>query len=241
MAYYSAEEAKQKLIDELGEDFGNDLNYLKDSYLNMRVSWRFYRSLFGNNKETIDLLNSVSGIFFRYIEQALFEQTILGLCRLTDPIEIGKGAKAKKNLTYRMLEEYLPEGYICAVYVEKLEAVKELGAFARDWRNRRIAHSDYQVIRGESELDEASRKSVQNLLDAIGDLLQFIYQHILHSDILLETTLPLSDEITFLEHLYDASIERGRIAALNEAAVSEKRYKDYIDGPVYPKWLGGNN
>ena len=237
MAGKNPDEVRKELIEKLGEEFGADLFNLQNAYFNVRIEWRFYRSLFGTNKERIDLLNAVSGIFFRTLEVCLFEAVILGLCRLTDPLQSGRGERAKLNMTFRRLENHLLTDEEHQRFTEFLGEIEEASEFARDWRNRKISHSDYFVAQGQAKLEQASREKLQLLLDKIGELLQWVYKERLKVSHVLDASLSIEDEMRVLELLYDAiqgeEAEKRRL----EKCIEEKDFKSLPLAPERPEWL----
>jgi hypothetical protein len=98
----------------------------------------------------------------------------LYLCRLTDPVDTG----GKANLTLQRLAP-LVDPTIRGSTEVFLATATACTAFARDWRNRRIAHADLGLAlqRPVSPLADASRKDVGDALKAIADLLNHLESH----------------------------------------------------------------
>jgi hypothetical protein len=233
----SAEEVQKEIQNKLGEVFGHDYRAVEVEYLNIRTAWRFYRTLFGTNAERVDFLNEISGIFFVTIEAALFEKVMLGLCRLLDPATTGRGKGAKENLTFFTLEKHIHVTELKEAYQEKLENCVTLAEFARDWRNKRIAHADYLVASGKVDLQTASRAKLQKLIDEVGELVQFLHINLLEADLMLDPILPPSDEYQFLGVLYEGLQSRDRRLARLEEAIKQRDYDSIHSGPEVPEWL----
>ncbi|MDF1717017.1 MAG: hypothetical protein P1U75_10180 [Antarcticimicrobium sp.] len=227
-----------KYIEDFGPDFGTDLFNLQNSYFNIAVQWRFYKSLFGVNQQRIDLLNKVSGIFFREVERTLFESVITGLCRITDPIETGRGNGARKNLTFRVLEKHI-ENSDMSIFEEFMARFDEGATFARDWRNRKLSHLDYDVARGGATLETASRAKVQELIDCLGELLQWIHQEYLDMSLSLDVGLPPEDEMRVLELLYLSTQEEENFERQLKERIERRDFSDMPKRSEVPDWLLG--
>ena len=234
----SREAVLDELVARLGNDFGQDLFNLRNAYLNVHVEWRFYRSMFGTNPERVELLNSCSGIFAVVLEKTLFESVILTLCRLLDPVEMGHPPKTRRNMTLQRLTEYM-DGEIRIEYESKLDVLKEQSGFARDWRNRRIAHSDYYVSSGSANLEAASRAKVQTVLDLSGDLLVFVYERLLDTHLVLDPILSLEDEMRVLRLLHSGLQLEASDKAARKAAISEGSFERFPNREV-PDWLASS-
>ncbi|MCA0872251.1 hypothetical protein LCL97_15555 [Seohaeicola saemankumensis] len=236
MSHQTAEDARRELIAQLGDGFGGDLYDLEQEYINLRIVWRFYRSFFATNSERVELLNKASGLYFYMIEQLKFEAVLLGICRLTDPVETGRGAGIKLNLTVRRLEQYLDGGFVD----EWSEMITQLDAninFARDWRNRKIAHSSYDLQKGQVKLEGASREKVEAAFDAIEEIFRFVRRQFLDSEMIFEPILTFEDEVRVLEKLFDGlEVERANQEAL-EQALSEGNFDDFERLRSKPNWL----
>jgi hypothetical protein len=95
---------------------------------------------------------------------------------------------AKQNLTVQRLPTLLTDPVLATEIQTLVDEAVTRSAFARDWRNRRIAHSDLALAikEGSKPLAAGSRKSVVEALDAIGALRNRLEQHFRHSTIAFE-------------------------------------------------------
>ena len=50
------------------------------------LNWQDLRAIFVSGKETLDLLNRAAPRFFSNLQRMMFENALLHLCRLTDPL-----------------------------------------------------------------------------------------------------------------------------------------------------------
>jgi len=142
------------------------------------MKWREYEDLFGTKPSRIDLMNKAAPRFFRIVQDALWEDTILHISRLTDPPKsIDK--MSKKNLSIQRLPLMVDDKDLKQNLEEKIEKAKTNSEFCRDWRNRRIAHSDLKLAMEDrsTPLKPASRKAINDALSAIVDVLNQVTLH----------------------------------------------------------------
>ena len=186
----------------LSNDWEEYFEHLNNDFFDLRVDWRFYRSLFGTNKETVDMLNEISGPTAYILEKAFFERTLLGLRKLTDPLKAGKRARASVSIRGLVEFSYLKEDTELA---NRIERAAEAASFARDWGNKKIAHSDLKYRSGAYQLEPASRRKVEDAMDAIAAVLKWVAR--VHKNTALAThpIPPLNDERQFLRALYEGN------------------------------------
>lgn len=139
--------------------------------------WSIFLQLY-LDKETIDLLNNTAPSYFRICQDILLDDTMLAICRLTDPARTGR----KTNLSLRRLVDAIDAGG----YNELKENVENVLAsvqprfeFARDHRNRRIAHIDFQTRLGShpEPLSSITESKVKEALQAIGKVMNLVQYH----------------------------------------------------------------
>ena len=197
------------------------LELVKHDLFSARVEWRLYRSLFGTNEQTVDLLNQISGPTAKTLERVLFERTLLNIRKLNDIPE------NKRNQTKSVSVEGLSEFFYASD--EKLEGLvedsKRTASFAKHWSDKRIAHSDLEHRNGKATLEQASRAKVDVALDAIATVAKHVSIHYFDTTIVTHPIPPLNDERMFLEALFlGCSAEKER----------EAMRKEYLDTRNYP-------
>ncbi|MGB7295577.1 MAG: hypothetical protein WBC70_08295 [Candidatus Aminicenantales bacterium] len=131
--------------------------------------WIIYRQLYGTSKERIELLNESAPNYFWIIQDVLWDEILLDICRLADPIQSGRDKKSKKNLCLEMLCQIIKElgredlySDICnslSRFREKCEGLKK-------HRNKRIGHLDLRVFLNEKSkyLPGISRAMIEDVL-----------------------------------------------------------------------------
>lgn len=179
MTYNSAEEVKQQHIERMGKELGSIFNELCNELSWLYIKWNQYVVLYGTKPARIDLTNQAAPLFFRIVQDTLWEDTLLHIARLTDPPKTA----GKNNLTILLLPHLVEKNNLsnqvsnlCAIAVEKAD-------FCRDWRNRHIAHIDLHlaVKEGVASLLPASRSKVKDCLSAISDVLNAVNSHYFNS------------------------------------------------------------
>ena len=179
----------------MGSELGELYSALWQELAWIHAKWGEYVALFGTSPGRIDLLNEVAPKFFRTVQDSLWEDVLLHLARLTDsPRSMGKD-----NLSVRSLPE-LPSLNSTLLPIEGLVAsAVATTAFARDWRNRKLAHGDLSLALGQAvqPLVPASRQAVKDALKALIAILNALSEEYLDS-----TTMFESDDADAVALLY---------------------------------------
>ena len=142
--YQSAEEVKEGHIAAMGPSLGPLYHELWNECAWLHMKWHQYVELFGTSPKRIDLLNGAASMFFRIVQDTLWDDTLLHLARLTDRPETGR----KPNLTVKRFPALVDDPDVRNEVEGLVNRADEKTAFARDWRNRRIAHRDLQLALG---------------------------------------------------------------------------------------------
>lgn len=227
------EQALQEYIDKLGAERGPYVKAVENDLYSLRVHAEIYEAFFGTNRERVELFNSISGGTAYWIERSMFESLVLQVCRLTDRVSVGK----KKNVTVRALPSLL-SGAPDAELEARIDRADIATKFARDWRNRRIAHSDEDVKLGKATLDTASRAKLKDAIEAIAACIRR------YALVELNTTLMthpirqyIGDEISFLTALYYGKREREGIKSLRKDLIERDEWKQIDMLDALPEWL----
>src|SRR6185503_12931063 len=102
----------------------------------LHFSWSEYRTLYGTSEETIGVLNSAAPRFFYYLDYLMWHDVLLHICRLTDP----PASAGRNNLTLAQLPLAIADPILRDSVIDLLAAARSESEFARDWRNRHLAH-----------------------------------------------------------------------------------------------------
>lgn len=174
----SDEESKQEHIRNLGDDLGSLFHELQREVAWLHLKWEQYVELFGKTTSRIDLLNRVSPVFFRIVQDSLWKDVLLHITRLTAPLK----SAGKENLTILRLSGLVNQE-IEATISKQIAEAKGSADFCFDWRNRHIAHRDLKLALDEQakQLEPASRAKVRQALENIAKVLNTISEHYMKS------------------------------------------------------------
>ena len=170
----SADEARMEDIKQMGEELGNVYHELWQEVAWLHSKWGEYEELFAKKESRIDLLNNAAPFFFRVVQDALWENVLLHLAKLTDPPKKGKN----KNLTLKMLPEMV-NGDLKIELVTLKNKLDNATSFCRDWRNKHIAHIDLHLAlkTGAKPLKPVKYVMVREALKATVDMLNAVSKY----------------------------------------------------------------
>ena len=95
----TAEESQKEYIEVMGEPLGKQFHALWQEVAWLYTKWGEYVALFGTKPSRIDLMNRTAPLFFRVVQDSIWEETILHIARLTDPPK----SMGKENLSIQQL------------------------------------------------------------------------------------------------------------------------------------------
>ena len=167
------DDVRASCVAAMGEPLGAVYHALWHQVALLHIRWNSYRELFAASPQTIALLNSAAPAFFFDTERIMWEDVLLHLCRLTDPPQVGK--KKRETLTLKRLPPLVADPAISADVQQLVDAADQKTQFARDWRNRRLAHTELPALFGEIHrpLENSSREHVEKALAAFRDVDEF--------------------------------------------------------------------
>jgi hypothetical protein len=197
----TAVQAKADHIAKMGEELGTIYSALWQEVAWINRKWAQYVELFGTSPERIELLNRAAPSMIRTVQDTLWEDVLLHLARLTDPPK----SMGKANLSVRHLAALLATSPINTQAESLAASALTACEFARDWRNRRLAHRDLDLALGQSvqPLAPASRAAVKVSLVALEELLNAVSLHYLDSTTLFNRGPGGEDAVSLLYLLRD--------------------------------------
>ena len=221
MGHRSAEEVRRDDLASLGPKLGAVYNALSNECVWAHMKWHEHLQMFGSAESRIDLLNEAAPQFFRLLQGVLFEDSLLHISRLTDKAEMGRN----KNLSIQALPALVTEPDLRAEVETLVKVAVEKSLFARDWRNRHIAHRDLRLALTEraQPLEEASRLKVKEALASIAAVLNAIDRYHRNSSTAYEAGHLLTGAEEMMYVLRDG-VERER-----------KRRRDLENGEYHPE------
>lgn len=146
----------------MGEALGDLCFFLWRELTWLHIKWEEFRTLFGTSESEIILMNNVAPNFFGRLQQILWEDLMLHISRLTDPPR----SSGRDNLSIRRLSPLITEPDLKVTVDSLVASAVTRSAFARDWRNRSLAHIDLQHAQDPTiyALAPASRQDVKEAL-----------------------------------------------------------------------------
>jgi len=180
----SMDEIRAEYISSMGEELGASFYELYRKLVELHVLWQQYRQLFGDDTETVHLLNRTAGLFFKIVQDELWDSVLLGVSRMTDPPATGKN----KNLTIQSLPPLITDLVLRAEVQSLCDKALDSAEFAREHRNKRIAHQDHNYLsnRGSDPLSGISRALVEQMLAALRAVLNRLELHLRDSTVMYE-------------------------------------------------------
>ena len=176
MVEQTAKDAKSEHIEKMGKELGAQFSQLWQELAYLYANWNEYVALFGTKPERIKLLNDASPSFFRMVQDELWSVTLLHIAKLTDlPITGGQ-----KNLTLRNFSHLIQDEGFKKTVAAKIDAVIAGSKFAKQWRNKHIAHLDLKLALEDEtaeQLESASRAQVNDALALIVDVMNTVATH----------------------------------------------------------------
>ncbi|KWV16872.1 hypothetical protein ISN34_00425 [Xanthomonas translucens pv. translucens] len=180
----SMEEVHASYVALMGDELGVAFATLHRKLIELHMVWQQYRQLFGSNKETVALLNRTASLFFKIVQDEIWDSVLLGISRMTDPPE----TRGKKNLTIHSLPLLVDDTALKNELQGLCSAALDQAAFAREHRNKRIAHQDheYAADRAANSLSGISRERVETMLAALCTIMNRLNLHFKNSTTLYD-------------------------------------------------------
>jgi hypothetical protein len=227
MTTRTAEEARAHNVSVMGKAVGDVYSALWQELALINRNWNEYVALYGTKPSRVELLNRAAPSFFRVVQDALWEQTVLHIARLTDPaVSFGK-----PNLSIQRLLAVIDRDDIKATVAPKVEVALTAAVFARDWRNRRIAHRDLAVAlyTNAQPIAPASRAMVREAIDRLADVLNAVSLKYMDSESAFDGTWYPGGAVSLL-HIVNDGLEtrhqRNDRIKRGEASVEDFQRKD---------------
>ena len=150
----------------------------------------------------VEVLNEAAPDFFWMTRDALMENVLLALCRLTDPPSVGKN----QNLCIGQLAIH-PEVAMVPELATQVSAFSEVArqatAFARIRRDKCLAHRDlpHALRVDDNAMSTYTRRDVAAAMCAIAEVLNVIQQHRTGDDVCFGDVSGFGDSHLLFQHL----------------------------------------
>jgi hypothetical protein len=171
------DEIRSIYIDKMCEDLGAQFYALWREVASLHRKWGEFVELFGTKPSRIELLNQAAPEFIQMVEDALFDDTVLHISRLTDNPVVGR----KETLTIQNLPSLVAHPDAVQALVDTAKAKVKA---CRDHRNNRISHTnrDLALNRSATALADVDKKEVEEAIGAIAAVLNAVHVQYLHED-----------------------------------------------------------
>jgi hypothetical protein len=180
---------------------------LKGHVVWLHGRWILYRQLFDKSEKRIDLLNECASSFFYVIEDVLFRDVMLFLCKLTDPASTRTRDGNSENLSLKQLQQRVEvsEPHLAASLERLLKDLDDKCEDIREWRNKRLAHSDLitEMRNGASSLPGISRQMIEEALKLVREYMNMIENHYHNNTVAYDIFLMNKDADTLVSILID--------------------------------------
>jgi AbiU2 len=165
MTVQTGEQVKQEYVDKMGEALGSQYAELVRDIALLHQTWFEFVELYGTKTSRIELINNAAPQFFRMVQDRLLETVMLQIARLTDQ-SYSNNNKARSNLTIHNLPDLINDVKLRADIKKMCKAATDAVGFARDWRNRHIAHRDLKLAIDENA-EPLPTVQIQQVNDAL--------------------------------------------------------------------------
>ncbi|MGZ5435134.1 MAG: AbiU2 domain-containing protein [Pyrinomonadaceae bacterium] len=177
------------------------------SYLH--AQWEIYRQLYVAGPETFQLLKWAADGFFRVVQDTLASEILLTISRLTDAKQTGRGNRARDNLSLDQLTHSVDQSKFPVLRAEidnRLTQSQQACAFARDVRNKLLAHSDLSTSLRDREavISQATTTNIDAALVSIVHVMNAIPAHFDGSTVVYEIARMPDDGNSLLNRLRDS-------------------------------------
>lgn len=214
----TAEEARAEYERVMGTELGAVYALLWQELAWIHSKWGEYVVIFGTSPERVALLNEAAPSFGRLIQDTLWDGVLLHIARLTDPaVSFGK-----PNLSLLAMANLIDRPATKAKVETQIQACMVSAAFARDWRNRSIAHKDMGVaMEAGVPLAMASRALVRKALEDLAAVLDLVSHDYIGSTSFFDSGPEIGGALELLYVLNDGlAVQRERRARLERGEYS---------------------
>ena len=196
-----------------GQEMPTELTELYDALYqdmsSLHAKWEIFNQLYVTSEETVELLNESAPSFFRICQDMLIDDILLTISRLTDPHQTYN----RGNLSMERLVAYVDESKYADLRDEieqLLIEAKSKCRFARELRNRRIAHTDLSTrLQAEANpLPALTEQQIKEAFSALRAIMNKIKMHFEDTSVLYEQVLMPGDGNSLIARLRDARTYR---------------------------------
>ena len=188
------EDSRAYYIARMGEPLGSFFAALWQDVAFLHLKWHQFVDLYGDENK-VALLNQVSPLLFRLIQDIWWREIILHIARLTDPPK----SAGKENFTLQRLPQLTTDRGLQVRLQHALNALEDKTAFCRDWRNRHVAHKDLRLAleKTSTPLPPVTRKQIEEILAAITEIVNLVAEHFQEPPTIFEFAIKEAEILLF--------------------------------------------
>jgi hypothetical protein len=158
--------ANNEMAGEVTELYGG----IRQDLIRLYANWQIFRQLFATSDERYEILNGTAPGFFKLIQDALVDNAVIGISRLTDPsrhASLERLVIALKNQIHHTTYETLQE---------RVASLRAKSEDIREHRDKRVAHrgrdvSPPQFVDGPQKLPPITRKMIEDALSDTAEIM----------------------------------------------------------------------
>ena len=179
---FTPEQARNRSVAAMPAPLGEFYHWLHDELAWLYIKWTDYRRLYAMGDERVELLIKVAPTFFGQLQRTMWEDVLLHLCRLTDPAK----SMGHEHLTILRIPDAIPDQALRDTVQLLVNDAKQKSQFARNWRNRHLAHKELPTPLGQVAATSSlgSRQNVEDALAAVAKTMNHIERHYLNQTVL---------------------------------------------------------
>ena len=149
----------------------------------LHAMWNAFHELYATSESNVELLNQSAPGFFSMCRYVLLRDILLGISRVTDPAQTGK----KDNLSLERLANHIDQSthsQLKAEIEQDLAVAKDRCSFARESRNRVIAHNGLlAILHGPANpLPEITKQKIEEALQIICEIMNKVKRYFVHTE-----------------------------------------------------------
>jgi hypothetical protein len=172
------------------------------------------------------VMHRSASFFFWLLQRTWWDESLLGITRLLAP----KESLGKANLTFQQLPELIDDAVLRDEIAAEVSAAVARASFAKEWRNKRIAHRDlaHSLDKAPSPLPPASLTDVADVLHELANILNDIEGHYCNATTLYERS-PITHGVLSLLYTLRDGLRREELRQKHIEATGEYRPEDWDD------------
>lgn len=153
-------------MSEIPTDLKEMLERLHNEGMELMAHFAIYNQLFNHSKKRYEIVNKCSPMAIYFIQNALENEILMSLSRLTDEPKQGEQERLTFQQFHRCLEQS-GETKTAEKLRSKMKAIRRDTELIRKHRNTRLAHLDYKILRGEDPRpDPLSIEDMEKAIEA---------------------------------------------------------------------------